>query len=258
MPILLTPTTGVEPSLVQSYSIDDLLSILDDELHGKKGAFAEPQKIRHLNKALDELWKIMKQIHGGYWLTNNAPGLTLDTSNTDFILPPDFAEVRMIETTNPVDYVGLDVIQMPMTSGIFKNERQSFRAAQTTPTADSTLVIPGQLNYDIYGPDATNQMHLLFSRPAPVILNLLLWYVRLPGHFSVPKNAAESLQSVLSPYIWNMVVYAAKSLLKSESNDPQEFAKWEEQWAKEIDRAMPAAHERATADEQAVEGFAEM
>lgn len=258
MPVILTPSGGTEPSLVPSYSIDDLLSILDDELHGKKGAFSEAQKIRHLNKALDELWKIMKLLHGGYWLTNNSPGLALDTVNTDFILPPDFAEIRLIEVTNPVDYVGLDCIQMPMTSAVFKAERQSFRAAQTTPTADSTLVIPGQLNYDIYGPDASNQMHLLFSRPAPVVLNLLIWYVRLVGHFSVPKLASESLQSVLSPYIWNLVVYAAKSLLKSESNDAQEFAKWEEQWSKEIDRAMPAAHERATADEQAVEGWAEM
>lgn len=247
-----------EPVLVATYAIDDILSIVNDELHGKKNAFPETQKIRHINKALDEMWKIMKLLHGGYWLTNNTPGLVLDTINTDFILPVDFAEMRLIEVTNPVDYVGIDVIQMPMTSALFKTERQSFRAFQTVATADSVLAIPGQLNYDIYGPDATNQMHILFSRPAPVPLTLLLWYVRLVGHFSVPKLAAESLQSLLSPYIWNLAVYAAKSLLKSESNDAQEFAKWEEQWSKEIDRAMPAAHERATADEQSVEGFAEM
>lgn len=250
--------TITEPALVGTYAVDDLLSILNDELHGKKNAFPDTQKIRHLNKATDELWKIMKVVHGGYFLTNNAPGLVLDTVNTDFLLPSDFSEIRLIEVTNPVDYVGIDVIQMPMTSALFKNERQSFRAFQTVATADSVLAIPGQLNYDIYGPDAMNQMHLLFSRPAPVPITLLLWYVRMAGHFSVPKNPIERLQSVMSPYIWNLCTFAAKSLLKSEGTDQGEFAKWEEQWAKEIDRAMPAAHERATADDQTVEGFVEL
>jgi hypothetical protein len=250
--------TITEPALVPTYAIDDLLSIINDELHGKKNAFPESQKIRHTNKALDEIWKIMKQLHGGYWLTNNTPGLTLDTVNTDFILPADFAEVRLIEVTNPVDYVGIDVIQMPMTSGLFKNERQSFRALQTSASSDSVLAIPGQLNYDIYGPDNANKMHLLFSRPAPVPLNLLVWYIRMVGHFSIPKQPTEILQSLMSPYVWNLAVYAAKSLLKSESSDQGEFAKWEEQWSKEIDRAMPAAHERATADEMTVEGFVEI
>ena len=250
--------TITEPSLVATYAIDDLLSIVNDELHGKKNAFPETQKIRHLNKGLDEMWKIMKLLKGGYWQTNNAPGLILDTINTDFILPADFSEVRLIEVTNPVDYVGIDVVQMPMTTALFKTERQSFRAFQTVATADSVLAIPGQLNYDIYGPDNSNKMHMLFSRPAPVPLTLLIWYIRMVGHFSVPKNPSEILQSLMSPYVWNLAVYAAKSLLKSESNDAQEFAKWEEQWSKEIDRAMPAAHERASADEQTCEGFAEM
>lgn len=247
-----------EPTLVATYAIDDLLSIVNDELHGKKNAFPETQKIRHLNKALDEMWKIMKVLHGGYWLTNNTPGLVLDIVNTDFILPVDLAEIRLIEVTNPVDYVGIDVIQMPMTSALFKNERQSFRAMQTVATSDSVLAIPGQLNYDIYGPDATGQLHMLFSRPAPVPLTLLIWYVRLVGHFSIPKLATENLQSLLSPYVWNLCAYASKSLLKSEDNDPTEYAKWEQDWSKEIDRAMPAAHERATADEQVVEGFIEI
>lgn len=247
-----------EPALVPTYAIDDLLSIVNDELHGKKNAFSEAQKIRHINKALDEMWKIMKVIHGGYWLTNNTPGLVLDIVNTDFVLPPDLAEIRLIEVTSPIDFVGLDVIQMPMTSGLFKNERQSFRAMQTASSSDSVLAIPGQLNYDLYGPDATNQVHILFSRPAPVALTLLIWYIRLPGHFSIPKAAAESLQSLLSPYIWNMCVYAAKSLLKSEDTDIGEYQKWEQDWRSEIDRAMPAAHERATADDQTVEGFVEM
>ena len=258
MPAVLGPSGLNEPGLQATFAIDDILSIVNDELHGKKNAFPDSQKIRHINKALDEIWKIMKLLHGGYWLTNNTPGLVLDTVNTDFILPVDFSEVRLIEVTNPIDYVGIDVIQMSMTSGLFKNERQSFRALQTAASSDSVLAIPGQLNYDIYGPDATNQMHILFSRPAPVPLTLLIWYVRLPGHFSVPKNAAENLQSLLSPYIWNLATYAAKSLLKSEGTDQGEFAKWEEQWSKEIDRAMPAAQERATADDQTVEGFVEM
>lgn len=255
---IILAQTQTEPNLVATYAIDDILSILNDELHGKKNAFSESQKIRHINKALDQMWKIMKLLHQGYWQTSNAPGLVMDLVNTDFILPPDFSEVRLIEVTNPIDYVGIDVIRMNMNSGVFKSERQSFRAAQTIATSDSVLVIPGQLNYDLYGPDASNQMHILFSRPAPVALTLLIWYIRLVGHFSVPKLATETLQSLLSPYIWDLVMYAAKSLLKSEGTDQGEFAKWEEQWSKDIDRAMPAAHERATADEDTVEGFVEL
>lgn len=259
MTVILTGSPpSSEPVLVSAYSIDDILSILNDELHGKKNAFQESQKIRHINKALDMMWKIMKVLHQGHWQTNNTPGLVLDIVNTDFILPTDFAEVRLIEVTNPIDYVGIDVVRMYMNSGIFRSERESFRAAQTVATSDSVLVIPGQLNYDIYGPDASNQMHILFSRPAPVPLTLLIWYIRMVGHFSVPKNSTEKLQSLLSPYIWDLVMYAAKSLLKSEGTDQGEFAKWEEQWSKDIDRSMPAAHERATADEDTVEGFVEL
>lgn len=257
MPVILGPSTS-EPPIIASYGIGDILSIMDDELHGKKNAFSEAQKIRHLNKAVDEFWKISKLVHQDYWLTNNTPGLNLDSTNTDFILPPDLAEIRLIEVTAPVDYTGLDIIRHDISSPLFKTERQAFRALQGVGTPDSALAIPGQLNYVVYGPDSAGQQHILFSRPAPVPLTLLVWYVRFLGHFSIPKNTSEVLFALLSPYIWNIAVYAVKSLLKSEDTDMGEYQKWQEEWSKEIDRAMPAAHERSTADDDTVPGFVEL
>src|SRR5467141_117781 len=147
-----------EPSIVASYIIDSLLNLLNDELHGKKAAFGEAQKIRHLNKAVDAVWKVFKELHENYWLVS-AP-ISLDAMNTDFTLPSDYAEMRMVEVTAPVDYAGMDVVRTSMTSPLFRTERQSFNAMTGIGSSDAAIAIPGQLNYDIYGPDSAGVQHV--------------------------------------------------------------------------------------------------
>lgn len=245
-----------EPSIKLSYSIDDLLSLLNDELHGRKNAFSEPQKIRHLNKAVDEVWKAVKGLKENYWVASAT--LNLDGVNTEFALPNDFAEMRLVEVTSPADYAGLDVIHASMTSPVFRTERQATLSAQAPSQSDQAVAIPGQLLYDVYGPDATGVQRIMFSRLAPVALTLRLWYVRFLGQFSIPKQATETLTSLMSPYVWAMITYAVKSLIKSESSDAGEFGKWEQEWRTSIDNVTPAAKDRQSADADTVEGFIEM
>ena len=254
----------IEPSsTVSSQTVVELLAELDDELHGRKSAFAEAQKIRQLNKAINALWKIFKVLHRGYFVVSSQRDTVgaddyfgdIDTVILEYALPKNFAEMRFIEVLSPTDYAGLEFVRTSMNAELFGAERRSNNADSS---ASSTVAIPGQMNYDITGPDAAGLQKMILSRAARIVLQVKLWYARTVPRFSVPKVATEALSSMMATYNHELVTYAAKSLLKSEESDAADFVKWEAVWRADIERAVQAADERSTADFDVVEGFIEL
>ena len=143
-----------EPTVViLTQTIQNLLDELDDELHGRKSAFAEAQKIRHINKAVNGLWKLFKTLHRGYFVVSSQRTTSanddyfadLDTTTLEYDLPKNFAEMRFIEVLDPKDYAGLQFVHTPMSAPLFQTERWSQNSG---PTADSAVAVPGHRPQD--------------------------------------------------------------------------------------------------------------
>lgn len=246
-----------EPTAVSlSFTIDALLAVLDDELHGLKGAFSEPQKIRRLNKAIDQVWAILKELREGYFLVSSQsadsakddffPQLT--TSDTEVSLPKNFGEMRWIETTSPTTLAGLRFLRTKMSEEVFREERIEQNSGQT---GASSLI--DSIHYDIIGPGATGRQTMVLARPVTQAVTAKLWYIRTLPKFGVPKVVLEELAAVLSPYVHSVVTYATKSLLQSENKEAS--MKWEQDWREDLRRSIDSAQIRQSADPDTVQDF---
>lgn len=248
MAIILGSSQPSEPSVLTGTTpIDALLTELDDELHGRRTAFSEAQKIRRLNKAKDELWKVLKNLGRGYFVVasqSDDPGAPdylppLEPGVLEYPLPTNFAEPVMFESTGePV----LCFRYAPMRG-------TAWRMRRSLQSDDSST----EIHFDVLGPGLDGRWRLLLSRSVPAPATVRLWYVRYLPDFSVPKNANEHLAAVAAPFRRALVTYATKSLLLSERPGGPESVAWEADWVRDLLRLENAAHEAGGGDATYVE-----
>ena len=232
-----------EPTNVSlTYTIDVLLTILDEELHGFRNAFSEAQKVRRINKGLQALWKALKTTQRAYFMVTSQPTTSgdddyfpdTDASAEEYTLPNNFAELEFIENLES-GQEATEYRYSPLTS-------ERFKAARRTGNNDSNVFL-----YDIFGPNASGQQSIVFDRP-PGAYTLQLWYVRYLPEFTVPKAAAETLAAVLTPYIYDLIAFVAYSLIKSENAEVSQA--WEKEWASVLAVSMAASRVRQSAEPQ--------
>ncbi|KKM84949.1 hypothetical protein LCGC14_1294000 [marine sediment metagenome] len=244
-------------AVVNSPTIVQLLARLDLELLGFKGAFSEDQKVTRINKAKDEVWKVLKQLKEGYFMEESALTGGLDNEfaamvvgTREYDLPKDLAELRLIEVTGPTGYEEWNFIKVGMNSPRWREARM----ASTVYGAGGTSQIDaGTILYDIVGPNASGRQRIVLASFPPVALELKLWYTRIVPDFTVPKAAAETLITFLAPYVGAILTYAVKSLLRLE--DAGIAREWEREWLEDLRRTVSASSDRSEADIEVVEDF---
>jgi len=244
-------------AVANSPTIAQLLSALDLELLGFKGAFSEDQKIGRINKGKNELWKVLKQLKEGYFMEDSAltggldnefPNLT--TTDREYNLPKDLAELRFIEVTDPLAHREWSFEKIGMNSPRWREARLS---STLTGAGNASRLGAGNVLYDIVGPDDTGRQRMILASYLPVVMSLKLWYTRVVPDFTIPKVAAENLVTFLAPYITPILTYATKSLLRLE--DAGIAKEWEKDWFEDLRRTVSASSDRSEADIEVVEDF---
>ncbi len=244
-------------SVVNSPTIVQLLASLDLELLGFKGAFSEDQKINRINKGKNELWKVLKQLKEGYFMEESAlsggadnefPALT--TSDREYNLPKDLAELRFIEVTDPAAYREWSFEKIGMNSPRWREARLS---STLTGAGNASRLGAGNVLFDIVGPDNAGRQRMILASYLPVAMSLKLWYTRAVPDFTIPKTGAETLITFLAPYIAPILTYATKSLLRLE--DAGIAKEWEKDWFEDLRRTVSASSDRSEADIEVVEDF---
>lgn len=255
-----------EPTAVKlKFTIVELLTLLDDELHGYKGAFSEAQKIRRINKAKDALWKVLKQLKESYFVVaSQSVGTSanedffgkLNRTTREYLLPKNFGELVMAEVIGPTNFETLKFARLKMTSPRFMAER--FSATQAGSGNESGN--EGVLHFDIIGPGfagvQASQTFVLAGYPPVDNLDVQLWYTRLIPDFTVPKVATEDLTTLLAPYVHELISYATKSLIQQENTGLAE--RWEKEWRMDLERMVNAADDKDSSTPDTVENFDDM
>ena len=244
-------------AVVNTPTIANLLTQLDLDLLGFKGAFSEDQKVNRINKGKNELWKVLKQLKEAYFMEESAVSSGLDnefpalvTNTREYDLPKDLAELRFIEVTSPVGFEEWVFQKMSMNSSSFRAVRVSTTVAGTST---DNLSLAGTILYDILGPNSLGRQRMVLASFPPAALVLKLWYTRIVPDFTVPKSAAETLVTFLQPYIGVILTYATKSLLRLE--DAGIAKEWEKDWREDLRRTVAASSDRSEADPEVVEEF---